>query len=53
MEEREKEECTSVASYPTESGPSSAPEDYDHILNNGSMEKFGDKLSRYGQIQYC
>ena len=30
MDERQKEECTSVTTYPTRSGPSSVLENYDH-----------------------
>ena len=52
MEERQKEECTSVASYPAGSGPNSFLEDCDHVFSKRIMGNFGDKLSRYGQIQY-
>ena len=53
MEERQNEECTSVASYLAESSPSSDPKDNDHVFRKGCMGKFGDKLSMYGQSQYC
>ena len=52
MEERQEEECTSIAAYPVGSGPSNVPEDYDHVFNKSSMGYFGDKLYRYDQSQY-
>ena len=52
-EERQVEECTSIASYPAGSGPSSVPEDNDNFFGKGSMGNFCDKLLRYGQSQYC
>ena len=53
MEERQEEECTSIAVYPIGSGPSIIPKDYDRVFNKSSMEYFGEKLYRYGQSQYC
>ena len=50
MEERQAEECISVASFLEGSGPSSVTEDYDHVFNKKSMGNFGNKLSRYGKV---
>jgi len=43
MKERQKEECTSVASYPTRSGSSSVLENYDHVFDKGSMGYLSEK----------
>jgi len=44
MKERQKEECISIAAYPTWSGPSSVLENYDNVFNRYNMGGLGDKL---------